>query len=137
MTSTVIAQANLKKKDDCNVELYDYIRDKVIEYRTVLIGIHEPGCGPDKMISTLPDRNLIYHRSDKERPRAALFVSNGNNVVPSSTYTDRDMATGLWITKDEKLPFLMVTSVYMDKLFKPVVPYMLSNLMKYCKRQGL
>ena len=134
-SGTLLAQINLQKKDECNDDLVRYIKDKQVERHSILIGIQEPHISSKKQISFLPDRNLIYHRSN-DRPRAALFATNGLNIVPNSAYMDKDMATGLWITKDSRMPYIMVTSVYMDINDKELPPRLV-NLVEYCRRQKM
>ena len=134
-SGTLISQINLQKKDVCNIELVGYIQEKQLECHSLLIGIQEPNITEKKMVSFLPDRNLIYHRSN-DRPRAALFATNGLNLVPNSAYMDKDMATALWITKDDRVPYIMVTSVYMDGTDK-TLPEKLEKLVGFCSREGL
>ena len=136
---THIIQFNLEKSHVCQSDLHDYIRNIMSDSIGVIAGLQEPACNSNnKKISILPDSNLTYHRANNVGvPRAAIFASNGLDVIPIPTYIDRDISTVRWVTGSDDIGDVIVTSVYVDRETEDGVPVRLINLVNYCDRNKL
>ena len=94
-TFTVISHINLHKRAIANADCRDFINRNLSETTAVLIGIQEPHINR-KGVTYLPDKSLIYDRSNKDgKARAAIYTSTNLNVTPVPSYTSKDMAAGL------------------------------------------
>ena len=80
---TIIVQVNLRRMKASTSELYDFTKDTVADGGTLIAGIQEPyATAKENRLTILPDQGLIYSRRVDVRPRAALYVAPGLNVVP-------------------------------------------------------
>ena len=139
-----LIQQNLNRGKTCSPDLYLHIQEKLATGVGVIAALQEPQVN-ENTITVFPDRNLIYCRNPdlcsknaeggRLPPRAALFVSNGLYVSPLPTFTNGDMATALWATKDDRFKHILISSIYMDGKL-PITP-LFERVIKYCKRKRL
>ena len=136
-TFTVISHINLHKRAIANADCRDFINRNLSETTAVLIGIQEPHINR-KGVTYLPDKSLIYDRSNKDgKARAAIYTSSNLNVTPVPSYTSKDMAAGLWTTGESSIPKIMVVSLYLDGTKQRTIPKKLQEIVEFCRRKQL
>ena len=101
---TVFVQVNLDHSIVCNSDLHVFIKRSLDKGTAVIAGLQEPYVNKWGRITSLPDSGLVYARDNKGgTARAALYISNGLNVIPVMNYIDRDMAVVRWVTGEESI----------------------------------
>ncbi len=101
-----------------------------------IIGIQEPPVAFGKVFG-LDKQHQVFQKvgKDKERPRAALYISKGIQAWELPEHTNLDMVSCM-VTVGGKLQRLIVTSLYLD-IRKPAWPATLDGLVSYCRRLRL
>ena len=143
LQTLIAGHCNLDKSSTCNKDFSNHVQ-KIIsrQKKECIFGLQEPNVNRrSKKISVIPNKNLIYSRNFTgvdDEPRAALFVSDSVRFHYDPMFTERDMATGLWLTGDSLVPKVMVTSVYMHLDYKPAPwPPKFLKLVNHCFRNNL
>ena len=111
--------------------------------RGFIVGLHEFNWNPHtKVAAHLKGHKLHCDKSAHPKPRAAIFASNNLNVWGVPHYTNRDMATVVWLVDNQPFKKVYITSTYhMDTTNKPqgeklpVISPVLQNLINHCKRE--
>ena len=135
LENIIFGQINLQHSIPANVDLLLHIRKTLEQHNSIVVGMQEPHANSrNGIITSLPDRNLIYSRTvtNDGYSRAALFVSSNLHILPFLQFTNRDMATGIWNTGNPLLPTVVITSVYMDGLQTSVWPSSFKRLVDHC-----
>ena len=128
-----LVQLNMHKRPICNTDVYNYVVELSKKEGPVLAALQEMNVSNNALISPLPDGKLIYNRTPDAR--AALYFTNGINIVPHPAFMDNDLAVGLWKTKDT-IKQVMVASLYCDREYKKVVTPNLKKLVNYCTQSS-
>ena len=102
MASILGGQFNLHKGITGTTALGCFLRQKFQGqrggYDSFVLGLQEPAVARgNKVIGLDSSLTLLYDRS-ATRVRAALCASPLMNLWPAASYTDGDVATGLWKT---------------------------------------
>ena len=96
-----------------------------------------------KQIPYLKGHYLFVDNRSKLRPRAAIYASNNLDIWGVPQYTNRDMATAVWLVENAPFQKVYITSLYSPDMSAtpqeqrpPVVSQQLLNLTKKCQREN-
>ncbi len=101
-----------------------------------IIGIQEPPVAFGKVFG-LDKRHQLFQKQggDKDRPRAALYISQGIQAWELPEHSNLDMVSCM-VTTGGNLNRFIVSSLYLD-INKPAWPPMLESLIRYCRQHRL